>query len=153
MNRKTLAIILLIAGAACAAVAIALRLPVLALAAFVVFGFAVSSLLSPAGRLAETIFPMKGHRVQVSVWGAEIPAMTGGEFQLESVVAIGAGLHFFLRSDGGLRGDLKVPQPASATVTADSVEIQKAKYVSWKGQRIKPPQDCRSAAVTICRSG
>lgn len=149
MNRKTLAVILMILGVACAAVALVLRLPVLALVAFVVFGFIAGSLLGQAGRLADAISPMKGHRVQVSVWGAGIPGFAAGEFQLDSVAAIGAGLHVFLRSDCGLRGDLKVAQPGPATVTAGSVEIQNAKYVSWKGQRINPPQDCHSPAVTI----
>lgn len=149
MNRKTLAIIFLIVGAGCAAAALALRMPGLALAVFVVFGFSAGSLLSTAGRLADAFAPMKRHRVHVSIWGAGIPGFTSGECQLDSVASIGAGLHVFLRSDSGLRGDLKIAQPASATVTAGSVEIQTAKYVSWKGQRINPPQDCHSAAVTI----
>lgn len=64
---------------------------------------------------------------------------------------MGAGLHIFLRSDSGPRGDLKIAQPDSAAVTAGSVQIQTAKYVSWKGKRINPPQDCQSAVVTIRR--
>lgn len=70
MNRNTLAIILLIVGAACVAAALVLRSPGMALAVFVVFGFMAGSLLSQAGLLAHAISPMKGHRVQVSVWGA-----------------------------------------------------------------------------------
>lgn len=153
MKRKTLAIILLILGAACAAAALVLRMPRMALAVFVVFGFIAGSLLSQAGRLADAISPMKGHRVQVSVWGAGIPGLAANEFQLDSVASFGAGLHLFLRSDSGLRGDLKVAQPASGTVSADSLTIQNAKYVSWKGHRITPPQDCHSPAVTIRSSG
>lgn len=78
MNRKTLAIILLIVGVACAALALALRMPRLALAVFVVFGFIAGSLLSKAGRLADAISPMKGHRIYVSVWGTEIPGVLAG---------------------------------------------------------------------------
>jgi hypothetical protein len=125
MNRKTLAIILLIVGAACAGAAFTLRLPGMALAVFVVFGFIASSLLSQAGRLVGANSPMKGHRVQVLVWGAGIPGFAA-EFQLESVAAIGAGLHVYLRPESGPRGDLKIAQPASASVTADSVKIQRA---------------------------
>src|SRR5689334_511825 len=126
MNRKTLAIILLIVGSACAAAALVLGSPGMALAMFVVFGFFAGSLLSQAGRLADAISPMKGHHVQVSVWGAEIPESAAPEFQLDSVAAIGAGLHLFLRSDNGPRGDLKIAQPASVTVIAGSVDIQNA---------------------------
>jgi hypothetical protein len=90
MNRKTLAILLLIVGIVCAAAAIALGRPGLALAAFVVFGFAASSLLSKAGRLADTISPLKGHRVHVSVWDNGIPGFAAREFQLgEKYVASG----------------------------------------------------------------
>jgi hypothetical protein len=151
MNRKTLAILLLIVGIVCAAAAIALGRPGLALAAFLVFGFSVSSLLSKAGRLADAISPLKGHRVHVSVWDNGIPGFAAGDCQLDSVASIGAGLHLFLRSDTGLRGDLKVAQPGPATVTEGSLEIQTARYVSWKGQRIHPPQDCHSPAVMIHR--
>lgn len=124
MNRKTLAIILLIVGAACAGAAFALRLPGVALAVFVVFGFIASSLLSQ-GRLVGAISPMKGHRVQVLVWGAGIPGFAA-EFQLESVAAMGAGLHVYLRPESGPRGDLKIAQPESANVTAHSVKIHRA---------------------------
>ena len=153
MNRKTLAVILLILGVACAAAALGLRSPGTALAVFVVFGFVAGSLLSKAGRLAVAISPMKRHRVQVSVWDSGIPGSETGELQLDSVTSIGAGLHLFLRSDSGLRGDLKVAQPDSATVTADLVTIQNAKYVSWKGQQINPPQHTSSPAVTIRKKG
>ncbi len=153
MNRKALAIILLIVGMACAAAAMVLHMPGLALAAFIVFGFSAASLLSKAGRLADAIAPMKRYRVHVSVWDSGIPGFPAGEFQLDSVASIGVGLHLYLQSDSGLRGDLKIAQPASVTVTADSVQIQTAKYVGWKGQRIHPPHDCNSPAVTIRRRG
>lgn len=99
MNRKTLAIILLIFGMACTAVALALRMPEMALAVFVVFGFVAGSLLSKAGRLADAISPMKGHHVHVSIWDSGIPGSYTGKFQLDSVTSIGAGLHLYLRSD------------------------------------------------------
>lgn len=153
MNRKALAIILLLVGATCAAAAMKLGRPALALAAFVFFGFAAGSLLSKAGRLLDALYPMKGHRVYVAVWDSDIPGSTGSEFQLHGITAIGAGLHLFLRSDTGLRGDLKIAQPGSSAATADSLIIHTAKYVSWKGHRITPPQDRHSPAVTIRRIG
>ncbi len=120
---------------------------------FVIFGFLAGSLLSKAGRLLDAVYPMKGHRVHVAVWDSDIPGSPGAEFQLDGITAIGAGLHLFLRSNNGLRGDLKIAQPGDSSVTADSLVIQAAKYVSWKRQRINPPQDRHSPAVTIRKIG
>jgi hypothetical protein len=152
MKRKSRAILLLTAGAVCVAAALAMHLPALALVIFVVFGFSASSLLSTAGRLADALAPLKGRRVHVRVWDQEVLQLAAGEFQLDSVASIGAGLHLFLRSASGSRGRLKVAQPQMGNMSADLVEVRQAKYVSWNGHKIHPSADRPGAAVTIRRA-
>lgn len=126
------------------------RLAGLALA-MVVF-FVVASLLSRAGQLAEQWKDLKGQTVSVRIWGAppEHPAMT--TFRVQSVRAIGPGLHFWVQDMAGhALVHLKVAQPGLASRTSSELRIENAAYVQWSGRRIPRREPAAALVLEIAQ--
>ncbi|HEV2720987.1 MAG TPA: hypothetical protein VG323_13275 [Thermoanaerobaculia bacterium] len=103
-------------------------------------GLLLATKLSQAGRLRAPLAQFRGHAVDIRVWGNELPDAA----EIESVKAIGAGLHLFLRG-----GHLKIAQPSSASVDERGAVIAEARYVQWRGKRI--PRAGGAPAVTITK--
>jgi hypothetical protein len=88
--------------------------------------------------------------VRIEVWGNPIPDASQPMFEIDSVVAFGAGLLIHVRvAAGGPRILLKVAQPHAAIVLEDRIEIDNAAYVSWAGGRLKRSVDPHVPAVVL----
>jgi hypothetical protein len=108
-------------------------IPVLALLLFLT----AASLFGKTSRFADRLRPLVGNRVRVLAWGAELPGYVGASFSLDKVLALGAGLHIYLRPlPNGLPIHLKVAQPEGAELDDRHVEIQAAKYIQWAGRKV-----------------
>ncbi|HEX6095104.1 MAG TPA: hypothetical protein VF432_02180 [Thermoanaerobaculia bacterium] len=96
--------------------------------------FLAATFLSRAGRIASTLGELRGRTVHVRVWGTPL-----GTFRVQSVFAVGAGLHFVLDS-GGTATHLKVAQPGPALREEQRLVIQDARYMQWAGRRMPPAE-------------
>ena len=105
----------------------------------------LATALSDAGRLSKTLLPFQNRPVEIRVWGEPLPGLTG-TCQIESIRALGAGLHFFVRHDGRL-AHLKIAQPRDSRVGDSAAEIGEAKYVQWEGRNL--PRAAGVPAVTV----
>jgi hypothetical protein len=95
-----------------------------------------ATLLSNAARIADQLTSLVGKSVRIEVWGQ--PIEPTGAFQVQSVRALGAGLHIFLRSPlAKSPQDLKIAQPRAAQVTATQLTIAGAAYVSLAGTKLR----------------
>lgn len=88
-----------------------------------------------AGRVAAGAEALRGRPVTLTVWGRE--STPGAALaRVESVLALGAGLHFWFRTAGGATVHLKIAQPWAETVSPEAVIIKNAKYVQLSGRRL-----------------
>jgi hypothetical protein len=93
------------------------------------------TLLSHAARIADQLTALVGKSVRIEVWGKPIESTVA--FQVQSVRAIGAGLHIFLRSPlAKSPQDLKVAQPHGLQLSATQLTIASAAYVSLAGTKL-----------------
>jgi hypothetical protein len=106
----------------------------------------VATSLSNAGRLSETLSSFRNRPVDILVWGEPLSGPTERS-QIESIRAIGAGLHLFVKRDNGRLAHLKIAQPRSTRITEKTAEIAAARYVQW--ERRKLPRTAGAAAVTL----
>jgi hypothetical protein len=110
--------------------------------------------LSQAGQLVPFLRPFVKRSVRVQVWGAPLPASGGSTFDVDSVMALSAGLLIHLRpSSGGPRTLLKVAQPGSVRLGDGQVEVGEARYVSWGGTKVTPVVGHPALAVLIASGG
>ena len=108
-------------------------IPVLVLLLFLIG----ASLFGKTNRFADRLRPLIGKRVQVLAWGAELPGAAGASFSLDKVLALGAGLHIYLRPlPRGSPVHLKIAQPDGAALDDRQVEFRGAKYVQWAGGKV-----------------
>jgi len=56
-----------------------------------------ASLFGKTSRYADLLRPLVGKKVRVFAWGAQLPGVAGASFILDRVLAIGPGLHIYLR--------------------------------------------------------
>jgi len=113
-----------------------------------------ASAFSNAGQLARALRPLVKASVRVEVWGAPLPGSTEGVFEIDSVLAYGAGLLFYLRpAGGGPRSLLKVAQPSAQRLEGGNVEIDGARYVSWAGTKLKRIEGTTAPALMLRRTG
>ena len=95
-----------------------------------------ASCFSKVSRLAERLAPMVEKIGEVKVYGSALPGVRGS-VRVEKVLAIGAGLHFYLRPmPDGSSLHLKIAQPSEVAITEAGVEVAQAKYVQWAGRTI-----------------
>jgi len=108
-------------------------IPVLALFLLVI----AATLFGKTNRFADRLRPLVGRKVRVVAWGAELPGVAGATFILDKVLAIGPGLHIYLRlAPHGSPVHMKIAQPSGATLDDLQIEISGAKYVQWAGRKI-----------------
>lgn len=74
---------------------------------------------------------MVGKTVGIALWGS-----AQQEAVVESVFAIGAGLHIYFRREGS-RVHLKVAQPTSVSIAGTRIEIADARYVQWADRKVR----------------
>ena len=105
----------------------------------------LGSRLSQAGKLSRPLQALVGSPVRVQVWGEALE----GELRVESVMAIGAGLHLYLVPASGKRTHLKIAQPGRATGGGDRWSIGFARYVEWRRRRLSRADDPAVPAVVL----
>ena len=77
-------------------------------------------------------------------------AFTAATFIVQSVRALGPGLHFYLRPlPQGSPIHLKIAQPREATVDDAGVTIREAKYVQWAGRKVPKSQATIPFVLTV----
>ena len=142
MGRKTLALMLtaggLLLGMAYAAGKVSHPfVPVMALLLFLAGGM----LLPGTYEVSDQLLPLLGTSVELKAWGRELPGYEGAAFRFHRTLAFGAGLHlYFLPQDSYKPLHLKVAQPRAVVLTDQGVEIGTAKYIQWRGQKVKRAQ-------------
>jgi len=104
-----------------------------ALGAGILLGTSLSTRRRP---LTHAIDRFRNHAVEVRLWGAPPPDLSGATLVLTSVNALGAGAHVFFSVQGGGPMHLKVAQPRDPSLAPDCVVIGSAKYVQWNGKRL-----------------
>ena len=120
---------------------------VVALGAGILLGTSLSTSRRP---LTRAINRFRNQRVEVRLWGAPPPDLSGATLVLTSANAIGAGAHVFFNVQGGGPIHLKVAQPQDPGLEPDRVVIGSAKYVQWNGKRL--PHGGSAPAVAIALS-
>jgi hypothetical protein len=118
-----------------------------ALGAGVLLGMSLSTSRRP---LTHAIDRFQNHAVEVRLWGAPPPDLSGATLVLTSVNALGAGAHVFFNVRGGVPMHLKVAQPQDPSLAPNCVVIGSAKYVQWNGKRL--PRVGSAPAVAIALS-
>jgi hypothetical protein len=106
------------------------------------------SILSLAGKIGRELEAKVGSRASVKIWGSTPPALEGPQ-QLQSVRAIGAGLHLYFVAEGSSKArHIKIAQPTEMTVDSSGCMIARAKYVQLDDVTIKP-QDANATAIEL----
>jgi hypothetical protein len=118
-----------------------------ALGAGTLLGTSLSTSRRP---LTHAIDRFRSHSVEVRLWGAPPPDLSGATLVLTSVNALGAGAHVFFNVRGGGPMHLKVAQPQEPSLSPECVVIGSAKYVQWNGKRL--PRVGSAPAVAIALS-
>lgn len=118
-----------------------------ALGAGILLGTSLSTSRRP---LTHAIDRFRNHAVEVRLWGAPPPDLSGTTLILTSVNALGAGAHVFFNVRGGGAMHLKVAQPQDPSLAPDCVVVGSAKYVQWNGKRL--PRVGSAPAVAIALS-
>lgn len=110
-----------------------------------------ASFFGKVGRFAEKLRPFAGKSARVQVWGSDLPGYSGSTFSVQSVQALGAGLHFYLRPlPDGRPTHLKIAQPRGTTISETGVEIAEAKYIQWAGRKIQKVEGEKALVVLSC---
>jgi hypothetical protein len=112
--------------------------------AFVLF---VGSSFSVAGRLTKSLAPLLNRPVEIRIWGEPLPNESQGSCRIESIKALGVGLHLFVSCGSGSPTHIKIAQPGSVRVAGQRVEIGAAKYVQCAGRNL--PRVAEAPAVTV----
>jgi len=98
--------------------------------------------LSHAGRIRKSLRPFVGRSVRLEVWGSPIDP---SPMTIDSVIAVGAGLHLYFRSNGH-RTHMKIAQPKTIAISGDRIEIPQAKYVQSAGRAL-PKRDAPAVVL------
>ncbi len=113
--------------------------------------FVLGSSLSVAGGLAKSLTPLLNRPVEIRVWGERLPDAGHGSCRIESIKAIGVGLHLFVSCGSGSPTHVKIAQPGSVRIAERGVEIGAAKYVQCAGRNL--PRVAEAPAVSVTVSG
>jgi hypothetical protein len=120
---------------------------VVALGAGALLGTSLSTSRRPLGRALDAF---RDHAVEVRLWGAPPPGVSGATLVVTSVNVLGAGVHVFFRLHDGSSLHLKVAQPQNDSLASDRVVVGSARYVQWNGRRL--PREGSAPAVVIALS-
>ena len=115
------------------------------------FGFFLAaSFLGRAGRIAIALKPIVGRTIRVEVWGSPLPASGGALYDVNSIIALGAGLLLHLQPESSDRGAiLKVAQPGAEMLGDERIEIATAAYVQWAGRKIERSPGTTAPALAL----
>ena len=103
---------------------------------------------TPANRFGRELEASIGRRLRVRTWDTHLRDGDCDEFELVSLLPLGAGLSLHLRVGDSQRvAWLKLAQPTTLEIDADHVRIGFAGYVSWDGQRLPGPTGQRSPGL------
>ena len=98
----------------------------------------VGTSLSRAGRLSRSLQHLAGRRVEIRIWGQRF------ECEIDSIRALGDGLHLFVRRDGQIE-HVKIAQPRMG----ECAQIAEAKYVQWSGKNCQRVESQPAVTFTI----
>jgi hypothetical protein len=107
----------------------------------------IATSLSSAGRLSESLAAFLKRPVEIRVWGEALSKTSDEACEIESIRAVGAGLHLFVKYSTRPRGHLKVAQPRVSRIAETTVEIGDARYIQWEGRKL--PRTTEAPAVTV----
>ncbi|HSB15305.1 MAG TPA: hypothetical protein VLE22_12670 [Bryobacteraceae bacterium] len=119
---------------------------VVALGASILLG---TSLSTNRHSLTHAINRFRNHTVEVRLWGAPPPGLSGATLVLTSVSAIGAGAHVFFNVQGGGGLHLKVAQPQDASLAPECVVIGSPKYLQWNGKKLRNSGSAPAVAIAL----
>ncbi len=142
MKRKTLALTLIAGGLllGLAYVTGMVRHPFAPVTALLLF-CSGGMLIPRTYEVADQLRLWLGTSVEARAWGSGLPGHAGASFKFHRTLAFGAGLHlYFLPLDSDKPLHLKVAQPGAVVLSERGVEIGTAKYVQWRGKKIKRAQ-------------
>src|SRR5450755_2637680 len=122
---------------------------VVALGAGVLLGTSLSTSRRP---LTHALERFRDRAVEVRLWGAPPPNLSGPTLVLTAVNSIGAGAHVFFKLHGSRPMHLKVAQPRDPSLTVDSVVIGSARYVQWNGKRLPRVGSAPAVAIALCEA-
>jgi hypothetical protein len=111
----------------------------------------VGSSLGVAGGLTNSLAPLLNRAVEIRIWGEPVPNAGHGPCQIESIRALGVGLHLFVNCGTGSSTHIKIAQPGSVRIAERRVEIGVAKYVQCAGRKL--PRVAEAPAVSVTLSG
>jgi len=117
-----------------------------ALGACVLLGTSLSTSRRP---LTHAIDHFRNHAVEVRLWGAPPPGLSGATLVLTSVNPLGVGAHVFFNVQGGGSMHLKVAQPQDPRIAPSCVIIGSAKYVQLNGKRLPHVGSAPAVAITL----
>jgi hypothetical protein len=109
----------------------------------------VGSLLSVAGGLTKSLAPLLNRPVEIRIWGEPLPNACHGSCQIESIRALGAGLHLFVSCGSGSPTHIKIAQPGSVRIAERRLEIGAAKYVQCAGRNLPRVAEAPAVSVTV----
>ncbi len=125
------------------------RFNFLAIAAGLLFFLLAATSLSNAGRIAASMRHVVGKAVRVQIWGEALPT-AGASLIVHSILAASAGLLLFLKAPpDGPRMILKVAQPTSWRLEGGNLEIDAARYVSFRGVKKRKITGKPALSLTI----
>jgi len=155
MRRQVIGLALILAGLASGMLWATGRIsqpfaPAVALLLFL----AGTSFFGSVSRFAERMRQLQGKSVRVQVWGSDLPGAAGAVFTIQSIRAIGPGLHLYLRPlPGGAPRHLKIAQPVRALMRDGTVEVGDAKYVQWDGRKVKKTEGTTALLLVLSSEG
>lgn len=146
-TRSFVFVVVVAAMFAMAAVVPSFRITFIWIALFFLLLLATS--LSPSGRLTEALRTFQHRPLEIRVWGEPLPQTGEGPCQIESLRAIGAGLHLFVRCATDEITHLKIAQPRAARIGDQIAEIREAAYVQWSGKKLRRTSGSSAITITI----
>jgi hypothetical protein len=100
-----------------------------------------------AGRLSQSLQPFKNRRVEVRIWGRRPPQHGDASCEIQSIRALGEGLHLFVRCAASRTEHIKIAQPTMDSVSSEIAQIGQAKYIQWGGKQC--PRVAGQPALTL----
>jgi hypothetical protein len=119
---------------------------VVALGAAALLGTSLSTSRQP---LTRAIGSLRDHAVEVRLWGAPPPGLSGATVVVTSVNALGAGFHVFFRGSIGGSLHLKVAQPRDHTLAPGRVVVGSARYVQWNGKKLSRAESAPAVVISL----
>ncbi len=87
--------------------------------------------------------------VEVRVWGAPPPLVSGAPLVLTSANVLGPGFHVFFRASGGASMHLKVAQPSGIQIAPEAVVVTSARYVQWQMNKLPAMRGAPAVSIAL----